>query len=108
MSLHQRARATTGVVGWTVLAALFVCGSPSAQEPERSGWTFSIAPYFWATAVSGDVGVRNVSTNVDVSFSDIAQHLTFGGMFLSEAQGSEQPGAGEALHGADGGFPASR
>ena len=86
MSLHQHARATTCVVGLTVLASLFFCGSTSAQEPERSGWTFSIAPYFWATAVSGDVGVRNVSTNVDVSFSDIAQHLTFGGMFLSEAR----------------------
>jgi hypothetical protein len=85
MSLHQH-RATTCVVGLTVLASLFFCGSPSAQEPERSGWTFTIAPYFWALAVDGDVGVGNVSTNVDVSFSDIAQHLTFGAMFLSEAR----------------------
>ena len=34
----------------------------------------------------GDVGVRNVSTNVDVSFNDILDHLTFGGMLLSEAR----------------------
>jgi hypothetical protein len=86
MSLDQHARATAYVVFLTVLASLFCCGSTSAQEPERSGWNLAIAPYFWAAGISGDVGVRNVSTNVDESFSDILQHLTFGGMLLSEAR----------------------
>ncbi|HEX2653078.1 MAG TPA: hypothetical protein VHN11_05450 [Xanthobacteraceae bacterium] len=57
-----------------------------AQEPDLDGWRFSIAPYFWAAGINGDVGVRNVSTYFDVSFSDILQHLTFGGMLLSEAR----------------------
>lgn len=86
MSLYYHARATTRIVGLTVLASFSFCSSPSAQEPERSGWNLTIAPYFWAAGINGDVGVRNVSTNVDESFSDILQHLTFGGMLLSEAR----------------------
>src|SRR5690242_6194174 len=75
MSLDQHARATAYVVFLTVLASLFCCGSTSAQEPERRGWNLAIAPYFWAAGISGDVGVRNVSTNVDESFSDICSTL---------------------------------
>jgi len=58
MSLHQHARTTTDVVGLTVLASLFFCGSPSAQELERSGWTFSIAR---ATALCRWVTTRTTS-----------------------------------------------
>ncbi len=69
-----------------VLAAAVLGGAAQAQEPEPGGWSFTIAPYFWAAGLDGEVGVGNQQADVDVSFSDILKDLKFGGMLLSEAR----------------------
>lgn len=49
-------------------------------------WRFTLAPYAWATGISGDVGLfgRDPIT-FDVPFSDIIGHLDFAAMGVAEA-----------------------
>lgn len=55
-------------------------------EPHESGWVFSIAPYFWAAGLNGDVGLfGRQPVDIDMSFSDIFDNLRFGGMIVGEA-----------------------
>jgi hypothetical protein len=50
------------------------------------GWTFSVAPYFWAAGIRGDIGVRGKGpVGVDIPFRDIFDDLRFGGMVVGEA-----------------------
>jgi opacity protein-like surface antigen len=59
---------------------------PEAAAPPASGWTFSVAPYFWAAGLSGDVGVFGLQpVDIDMSFGDIFDDLRFGGMVAGEA-----------------------
>lgn len=65
--------------------------SPVAPEAEQvvteSGWTFSVAPYFWAAGLSGDVASFGPpEVHIDASFSDIFDHLDFGAMSIAEAR----------------------
>lgn len=51
------------------------------------GWTFAIAPYFWAAGLNGDVAsFGSPVVEVDESFSDILSDLDFGAMVISEAR----------------------
>jgi len=43
---------------------------------KRNGWTISVVPYLWATALDGDIGVGNVETEVEVPFSDLLSELS--------------------------------
>ena len=57
---------------------------PPPATPE-SGWTLSVAPYFWMAGLSGDIGVGGLQpVDVDMSFGDILDDLEFGGMVVSE------------------------
>ncbi|WP_436103518.1 hypothetical protein [Pararhizobium sp. LjRoot238] len=62
--------------------------TPPAQQAEtEAGWTFAIAPYFWAAGISGDVAQFGLpAVEVDSSFSDILDHLDFGAMAIGEAR----------------------
>jgi hypothetical protein len=65
--------------------------TPVAPEAEQvvteSGWTFTIAPYFWAAGMEGDIGQFGLpAVHVDSSFSDIFDHLDFGAMAIGEAR----------------------
>jgi hypothetical protein len=65
--------------------------SPVAPETQQvvteEGWTFSVAPYFWAAGIDGEVGLFGLPTvDVDASFSDIFDHLDFGAMAIGEAR----------------------
>jgi hypothetical protein len=51
-----------------------------------SKWEFSVVPYFWMAGMSGDMTVKGVPTDVDMSFSDIWSDLNFGGQLHVEAQ----------------------
>lgn len=77
---------TARAVGVAALVGTMVSGPALAEDPEPGRWTVTIAPYFWAAGIKGDVGVRNVEADVDVSFSDILPNLKFGGMLLAEAR----------------------
>lgn len=62
--------------------------APETQQVETAeGWTFSVAPYFWAAGISGEVGSFGLPTvDIDASFSDIFDHLDFGAMAVGEAR----------------------
>jgi hypothetical protein len=65
--------------------------SPVTPETQQvvteGGWTFSIAPYFWATGISGEVGQFGLPpVDVDADFGDIFDHLDFGAMAIGEAR----------------------
>ncbi len=68
--------------------ALFIGSPADAQEPaapaggsslldqtKAAPWQLSVAPYVWATALNGDVGVGKTSAKVDATFSDILDNL---------------------------------
>ena len=65
--------------------------SPVAPETQQvvteEGWTFAVAPYFWAAGISGEVGQFGLPpVDVDASFGDIFDHLDFGAMAIGEAR----------------------
>jgi hypothetical protein len=73
--------------GWVVLAALPTGASAQDQEmQEQSGWSFTVAPYFWAAGMNGEVGARDRQADIDVSFSEVRENLKFGAMMLAEAR----------------------
>jgi hypothetical protein len=53
---------------------------------ENDEWTFEATPYFMAAGLKGDVGIRNVEAEVDMSFGDIMDTLDFAFMGLVTAQ----------------------
>ncbi|RDJ02744.1 hypothetical protein [Rhizobium grahamii] len=61
---------------------------PEAKTVEtRSGWEFTVAPYFWAAGISGNVrqfGLPEV--DIDADFSDILDNLDFAFMATAEAR----------------------
>jgi hypothetical protein len=59
-----------------------------AQEDTSkcNDWQFQIAPYFVFAGLNGTAGVRGVSTDVDMSFSDIWDKLNFGFMMAVEVR----------------------
>ncbi|MBW9115482.1 hypothetical protein JNB88_17705 [Rhizobium cauense] len=61
---------------------------PDAKTVEtRSGWEFTIAPYFWAAGISGNVrqfGLPEV--DIDADFGDILDKLDFAFMATAEAR----------------------
>ncbi|TIT38485.1 MAG: hypothetical protein E5W64_04730 [Mesorhizobium sp.] len=53
----------------------------------EQGWTYSIAPYFWAAGLSGDVTQFGLPTvHLDASFGDILKNLDFAAMAVAEAR----------------------
>ena len=54
------------------------------QEP-GSPWSVSIAPYVWASGISGDIGSFGLPpVHLDASFSDILKNFDIGAMFVGE------------------------
>jgi hypothetical protein len=65
--------------------------SPVAPEMEQvvteSGWTFTLAPYFWAAGLSGDIAQFGLpEVHVDADFDDIWHNLDFAAMAIGEAR----------------------
>jgi hypothetical protein len=62
--------------------------TPEAKTVEtQSGWEFTVAPYFWAAGLSGDIrqfGLPQVT--VDADFGDILSNLDFAFMATAEAR----------------------
>ncbi|MCV9943983.1 MULTISPECIES: hypothetical protein [unclassified Rhizobium] len=52
-----------------------------------SGWTFTVAPYFWGAGISGDIGQFGLpEVHIDSSFTDILRNLDFAFMAAGEAR----------------------
>lgn len=61
---------------------------PTPSNPQGSSdtkWHFEIAPYLWAAALDGNLRVRNTTTTVESSFSDIFKQLDFAFATRAEA-----------------------
>jgi hypothetical protein len=82
-----------------LLGAAAVAGSANAADPTpllspeaktvetQSGWTFTVAPYFWVAGMSGDVAQFGLpEVHVDASFNDILENLDFAAMAVGEAR----------------------
>ena len=55
-----------------------VCPMAYGEGPNKTDsdeWQFSITPYLWAVGLNGDMTVKGVDSDVDVSFSDILTNL---------------------------------
>ncbi|MER8694733.1 hypothetical protein NKI77_13410 [Mesorhizobium opportunistum] len=62
-----------------------IAADPTRQQDE--GWTMTVAPYLWASGIKGESGLFGFPPQeLDVSFSDVLQHLKFGFMGVSEAR----------------------
>ena len=73
-----------------VIVALMLAGFAPAvaaeEKPAENGWEFHVAPYLWAIAMKGNVTIKGVEADVDLSFSDIWDELNFALMLAYEAR----------------------
>jgi hypothetical protein len=62
--------------------------APGATPVETpSGWTITVAPYFWAAGMKGDIAQFGLpQVHVDARFSDILDNLDFAAMAVGEAR----------------------
>jgi hypothetical protein len=60
--------------------------SQACAAGDTDGWQFEVTPYLLGAAMDGTVGARGFETDVDVSFSDILDHLDAGFMGVFAAQ----------------------
>lgn len=73
--------------------------APDVQVIEKDGWTFTMAPYFWAAGLSGDMGVFGLApVHVDMRFSDILENLDFAAMAIVEARRDRFSIVGDILY----------
>jgi len=82
------AMASVLIVGGAWAADITSPMTPDVKETTTdSGWTFSIAPYFWAAGLKGDVASFGLpEAHIDASFSDIFSNLDFAAMAMGEAR----------------------
>lgn len=76
-----------------LLAAALAASSTAAVAQDRAGsgagsdWTFTAAPYLWASGLDGTVGAFGIpAQSVDLSFGDIVEDLDFAFMAVAEAR----------------------
>lgn len=61
------------------MVALMAWSAPAtAQVNDTNKWQYEITPYLFLTGLNGDVGVRRLVSNVDLSSGDILDMLKFG------------------------------
>lgn len=98
-------------LGLSVAVAAMICGSAQAadvsplltQEPQaaepQSGWTFSVAPYFWMAGLSGDTSQFGLPTvHMDANFGDILGNLDFAFMAAGEARNDRFSVIGDIIY----------
>lgn len=69
---------TNGVFAIPVLA--------DSENADASAWQFEVTPYIFAAGMDGTVGVRGISADIDMSFSDIWERLDSAFMFYFSAR----------------------
>jgi len=60
--------------------------SQNSSAVEADAWQYEVTPYFLAAGLDGDVGIRGVTTDVDMSFSDVWDKFDAGFMGLLSAR----------------------
>lgn len=78
------------------------------ESPDNSGWNFTAAPYLLFPGMNGQVAMRGIPVDVDLSTGDIFENLDFGMMFYFEAANDKWALTFDALYmnlGSDGETP---
>jgi hypothetical protein len=72
--MRKLAAVTTGI-----LIILFSCTTAYTEDTTKSdNWEFQLTPFYvWALNMSGGMTVNGETSSVDVSFSDITDHLEY-------------------------------
>jgi hypothetical protein len=73
------------------LAAAALCAAPAlaqspASPPAGDGWEIAVAPYLMGASIDGSTLIKGQSLDVDVSASDIFDHLDLGIMGMAAAR----------------------
>jgi hypothetical protein len=74
--------------------------------PSDKGWRFAVTPYLWLAGIEGDVGVGPLVSHVDLSPSDILDHLQFAASIYAEGRRQWFVGGVDALYVSVGGSKA--
>jgi hypothetical protein len=70
-----------------LLLTVFVPSVSAEEEPvDSDSWEFQLAPYLWAISASGNITVKGIEADMDLSFSDIWDELNFAFMLAYEAR----------------------
>jgi opacity protein-like surface antigen len=85
--------------GITVLGAFMALVPLRVQSQDRSSsttvtpvenddnqWSFRVAPYLWATALNGDIGVDGLKSHINASVGEVIDHVEGGAMLTAEAR----------------------
>lgn len=64
----------------------FALAAPASAESASNAWQFEVTPNLFAAGMDGTIGVRGVTTDVDMSFSDILDSLDSAFMGVFEAR----------------------
>ncbi|MCO6412224.1 MAG: hypothetical protein J5I92_05720 [Thiogranum sp.] len=70
---------------FAIIAGLGVTLGQGGAAAETDPWQYEITPYFLAAGLDGEVGVRGVTADIDVPFSDVWDSLDAGFMGLFTA-----------------------
>ena len=68
------------------LMASAIMAPAAGAAPASEDWKFTVAPYIWGAALEGDVTVKGQDAEVDLSASDIFDHLDWGAMTMFAAR----------------------
>jgi hypothetical protein len=72
---------------WAAIAAALLLGASARSAAQAdSGWRFVVLPYFWASDLTGNVGIGPIGTHVDLSFRDVVKVLKFAAMSYGEVR----------------------
>jgi hypothetical protein len=84
----SRAQRVIGLAlgAWLTAAIPTQAQEPTTERPPEDRWTFTVAPYLWATSLDGKTSVGGVEADVDLPFGDILDELAIGGMLLVDVQ----------------------
>ncbi len=68
--------------------AAAAAGQASPHDSQDGDWHYRVAPYLWATGLSGDIGLGEQAPvgSIDAEFSDVWDHLDIAGMLMFDAQ----------------------
>jgi hypothetical protein len=78
--------AGTRLAAVLVVPAVACAGEDAATKPVPERWTVLAAPYLWAAWLDGHAEVAGIKADVDVSFQDTLENLSFAGMAVVEAR----------------------
>ena len=89
---HHIARRVLGLTAFwvAVCAAPAAVAEPQAGQPDASDWEVLLSPYFWVSAVEGQITTDGATSDVDLSFGDVLDQTDFSYMGALEVRYQER------------------